>query len=71
MVGRVPTRGKTGRAEQRVSTAVRLPQDLHEELQRAAEERDVSVNFLVTRAVYHYLNQLGPADPLEPAPAGS
>src|SRR4051812_31855403 len=39
----------------RVSTAVRLPADLHAELQRQAEEREVSVNFLVTRAVAHYL----------------
>jgi hypothetical protein len=48
----------------RVSTAIRLPADLHTELQRQAEERDVSVNFLVTRAVDHYLRQLRPADPL-------
>lgn len=48
----------------RVSTAVRLPAELHAELQRQAEERDVSVNFLVTRAVAHYLRALGPADPL-------
>lgn len=37
---------------------------LHAELQRQAEERDVSVNYLVTRAIDHYLRQLGPADPL-------
>ena len=48
----------------RVSTAVRLPEDLHAELQRQASEREVSVNFLVTRAVDHYLRALGPADPL-------
>lgn len=54
-----------------MATAIRLPEDLHAELQHAAEARDVSVNFLVTRAVYHYLNQLGPADPLDPASAGS
>lgn len=48
----------------RVSTAVRLPAELHAELQRQATERDVSVNFLVTRAVDHYLRELGPADPL-------
>ncbi len=48
----------------RVSTAVRLPEDLHAELQRQASERDVSVNYLVTRAVDHYLQALGPADPL-------
>lgn len=49
---------------ERVSTAIRLPKELHESLRRHASERDVSVNFLVTRAVYHYLDQLPPADPL-------
>ena len=44
---------------ERVSTAVRLPVDLHAELQRQADERDVSVNFLVTRAVAKYLGELG------------
>jgi hypothetical protein len=53
----------------RVSTAVRLPAELHAELQRQAQERDVSVNFLITRAVAHYLNSLGPADPLALSPA--
>jgi hypothetical protein len=43
---------------------VRLPADLHAELQRQAGERDVSVNYLITRAVQHYLQRLGPADPL-------
>lgn len=48
----------------RVSTAVRLPAELHAELQQQAEEREVSVNFLVTRAIAHYLKALRPADPL-------
>jgi hypothetical protein len=51
-------------SNRRVSTAVRLPSELHAELQRQAHERDVSVNFLITRAVDHYLRELGPADPL-------
>lgn len=51
----------------RVSTAVRLPENLHAELQRQASEREVSVNYLVTRAVDHYLRALGPADPLAAA----
>ncbi len=42
-------------SEKRVATAVRLPEGLHEELQRQAELRDVSVNFLVVRAVTQYL----------------
>ena len=48
--------------EPRVTTAIRLPTSLHGELQCAASERDVSVNFLVTRAVSAYLAQLPPAD---------
>jgi predicted HicB family RNase H-like nuclease len=55
---------KSTAPSRRVSTAVRLPAELHAELQRQANERDVSVNFLVTRAVDHYLRELGPADPL-------
>jgi hypothetical protein len=48
--------------EPRVATAIRLPSSLHEELQSAASERDVSVNFLVTRAVSTFLAQLPPAE---------
>ena len=44
--------------EPRVATAVRLPASLRDELQAAAVERDVSVNFLVTRAVLDYLRRL-------------
>jgi hypothetical protein len=47
--------------EPRVATAIRLPTSLHGELQAAATERDVSVNFLVTRAVSAFLAQLPPA----------
>jgi predicted HicB family RNase H-like nuclease len=42
-------------SEKRIATAVRLPQHLHDELQRQAEQRDVSVNYLVVRAVSQYL----------------
>jgi predicted DNA-binding ribbon-helix-helix protein len=37
--------------EERVATAVRLPHSLHAELRRLARARDVSVNYLITRAV--------------------
>jgi predicted transcriptional regulator len=53
---------------ERISTAIRLPVELHGALQRQAEERDVSVNYLVTRAVDYYLRRLGPADPLDAEP---
>jgi HicB family len=46
--------------EPRVATAIRLPSSLHGELQTAATARDVSVNFLVTRAVSAFLAQLPP-----------
>jgi hypothetical protein len=46
--------------EPRIATAIRLPASLRDELQAAAAERDVSVNFLVTRAVTDYLRLLPP-----------
>ena len=42
-------------SEKRIATAVRLPRHLHVELQRQADQRDVSVNYLVVRAVSQYL----------------
>lgn len=55
--------------EPRVATAIRLPASLRDELQAAAAERDVSVNFLVTRAVSDYLQRLPAVDPAEPLSA--
>lgn len=48
--------------EPRVATAVRLPVSLREQLQEVAEGRDVSVNYLVTRAVMEYLRRLTEPD---------
>lgn len=48
--------------ENRVTTAVRLPEGLHLRLKEAAEDRDVSVNLLVTKALEDYLARLVPAD---------
>lgn len=48
--------------EPRVATAIRLPASLHGELQSAATARDVSVNFLVIRAVSAFLARLPPAE---------
>lgn len=48
--------------EDRVATAVRLPESLHQRLHGAASERDVSVNLLVTRAVEEYLDRLPSAE---------
>jgi hypothetical protein len=50
--------------ERRVATAVRLPVSVHEELRRLARSRDVSVNYVITRAVEELLaNSPGP-DPV-------
>jgi hypothetical protein len=48
--------------ERRVATAVRLPASVHLRLHRAASERDVSANLIVTRAVTEYLDRLSSAD---------
>lgn len=46
--------------EKRVTTAVRLPAELHDRLRDAAEARDVSVNFIVIKALQDYLERLIP-----------
>lgn len=46
----------------RVTTAIRFERDLHERLDVAAAERDVSINWLVTRAVEQFLDRLVPVD---------
>ena len=46
---------RSTKGEERIATAVRLPLSLHYELQAQADQRDVSVNFLVVRAVTQYL----------------
>lgn len=50
--------------EPRVATAVRLPTSLHEELKQVAASRDVSVNFLVIRAVSDFVARVSNSDPL-------
>lgn len=44
--------------EKRVSTAIRIPESLHDRLREAADERDVSVNLLATRALSEFLDSL-------------
>jgi len=44
--------------------AVRLPPHLRDELRAAADDRDLSVNFLVVKAVEDFLRRLVPADEL-------
>jgi hypothetical protein len=49
----------------RVATAIRLPEVLHSRLQEQAEMRDVSVNWLVTRAVERFLDTLPSREQVE------
>jgi hypothetical protein len=48
--------------EPRVSTQVRLPESLYERLKSAAQDRDVSANLIVTRALTEFLDRLVPSD---------
>lgn len=58
--------------EPRVTTAIRLPASLREALQDAAARRDVSINFLVTRAVSDFLERLpAPEEQLDGAVKGA
>jgi len=56
--------GRSKRHDARTSTGVRFRTDLHERLVAAAEERDLSVNWLVNKAVEDFLDRLIPADEL-------
>ncbi len=48
--------------EQRRTTAVRLPLELHERLCEAASARQVSANLMVERAIAEYLERLLPLE---------
>lgn len=50
--------------KQRTATAIRFPDELHEQLRVAAEERDLSINYLVVKAVEQFLPKLIPAEEL-------
>ena len=50
--------------EPRVTTALRVPRDLHERLKLAAEERQVAVNLLAVKALEDYLDRLIPVEDL-------
>ena len=49
----------------RVTTAIRIPAELHERLQKEAEARDVSLNFLLVRGAKLVLDRLSPLDETE------
>lgn len=52
----------TVHASPRSATAIRFPTEMLEALHKAADERDVSVNWLVNRAVADFLPRLLPVD---------
>lgn len=47
------------------ATAIRFPEELHERLRAAADERHFSINFMVVKAVEDFLDRLIPADELK------
>jgi predicted transcriptional regulator len=49
-------------SKSRTTTAIRLPDELHEQLKKAAEDRDLSINFLVVKAVEEFVERLLPAE---------
>lgn len=50
--------------ERRVATAIRLPADLSKQLRDEAARRDVSMNYLIVRAVTRYLENAVPVNEL-------
>lgn len=46
----------------RHNIGLRLPAELHDRLSEAADDRDVSINWLMTKAIEEFLDRLIPAD---------
>lgn len=46
----------------RTTTAIRFPDELHERLKEAAEERGLSINYVVVKAVEEFLDRLIPIE---------
>ena len=55
---------KASTPKPRTTTAIRFPDELHERLRVAAEERDLSINWIVVKAVEDFMDRLIPADEL-------
>jgi predicted HicB family RNase H-like nuclease len=51
-------------SKQRTATAIRFPEQIHEQLRVSAEERGLSINYLVVKAVEDFLERLIPANEL-------
>lgn len=50
------------KAKKRMTTAIRFPLDIHDRLVQEAVDRDLSINWLVNRAVAEFLDNLIPVD---------
>ena len=50
--------------KKRTTTAIRFPEELHERLKDAADERDLSINYLVVKAVEEFIENLIPVEEL-------
>lgn len=50
--------------EKRYSVNYRIPKELHDKLKEAADDRDVTMNWLVIRALEEFLDRLIPAEEL-------
>jgi predicted HicB family RNase H-like nuclease len=46
----------------RTATAIRFKPEIHAQLVEAAQDRDLSINWLVNKAVEQFLDQLLPVD---------
>lgn len=55
----------TGKRRPTVGLGIRIDHELHQRLVSAADEREVSVNWLVKRAIVDYLNRLIPVDEMK------
>lgn len=55
---------RSTRPKAKLATAIRFPEEVHERLRAAADERDLSLNYMVVKAVEDFLERLIPADQL-------
>jgi predicted HicB family RNase H-like nuclease len=56
---------QTPRKKNRTATAIRFPDQLHEQLRETAEQYDFSINYLVVKAVEDFLPRMVPVEELK------
>jgi len=57
--------GRPREYPKRSSTGIRMNPELHARLRKACEERDVTMNWLVCRAIEFYLDRLIPVEEIK------